>query len=106
MAEPEDILVKILNLDAEIRCCVATLARIEDGAGDCFVPWIKEERARAHERLTHLRRRREVHFLALNELAARRSRLRRRKATETAREPNSPFQSREVNPSTLARKTG
>ncbi|MEX3966626.1 hypothetical protein AB4Y42_31110 [Paraburkholderia sp. EG286B] len=106
MAEPEDILVKILNLDAEIRCCVACLASIGGGAEDCLVPWVKEERARAQARLTQLRKRREVHFLALNELVARQSPIRRRRATETARDLNGPFPIREVNLSNLARKTG
>jgi len=71
MAQPEDILVKILNLDVEIRYCMARLAEMEHGVHERDHPWIGEERSSLRARLERLKKRREVHFLILNVLVTR-----------------------------------
>ena len=73
MAQPEDILVKILNLDAEIRYCMAHLADVAHGAHERVHSWIDEDRSSLRVRMERLKKRREIHFLALNALVSRRA---------------------------------
>ncbi|MEM5331927.1 hypothetical protein VSR34_36075 [Paraburkholderia sp. JHI2823] len=73
MAQLEDILVKILNLDAEIRYCMAHLADVAHGAHERVHPWIDEDRSSLLVRMERLKKRREIHFLALNALVSRRA---------------------------------
>ncbi|WP_028232305.1 hypothetical protein [Paraburkholderia mimosarum] len=73
MAQLEDILVKILNLDAEIRYCMAHLADVAHGAHERVHPWIDEDRSSLLVRMERLKKRREIHFLALNTLISRRA---------------------------------
>ena len=73
MAQPEDILVKILNLDAEIRYCMAHLADVAHGAHERVHRWIDEDRSSLLVRMERLKKRRDIHFLALNALISRRA---------------------------------
>ncbi|MFT0173330.1 hypothetical protein ACLKMY_30760 [Paraburkholderia mimosarum] len=66
----EDLLVAMLNLDAEIRARVDRLAEMEGGAEDFLVPWLDEVRTVLRTDLAMLRARREEHFLRLNGVVA------------------------------------
>ena len=67
---PEDILVSMLNIDAEIRGRLVRLAELERSAEDSMAPWLNEARTVLRGDMAVLRTRREEHFLRLNALRA------------------------------------
>lgn len=66
----EDVLVTMLNIDAEIKARLERLAEMERGASDCLAPWLDEARSVLRTDLATLRARREEKFLALNGFAS------------------------------------
>ncbi|MCP3711664.1 hypothetical protein M3I54_32735 [Paraburkholderia sp. CNPSo 3274] len=66
----EDVLVAMLNIDAEIRARLARLAEMERGAEDCLAPWLDEARIVLRTDLAMLRARREEQFLRLHSLVS------------------------------------
>ncbi|MFT0172212.1 hypothetical protein ACLKMY_24930 [Paraburkholderia mimosarum] len=68
----EDLLVAMLNIDAEIRARVDRLSEMERDAEDCLAPWLDEARTVLRTDLATLRARREEQFLMLNGLVSSR----------------------------------
>lgn len=68
----EDVLVSMLNIDAEIRIRMDRFAEMERGADDGMAPWLNEVRNVLRSDLAVLRARREEHFLRLNAMFANR----------------------------------
>ena len=66
----EDVLVNMLNIDAEIRGRLDRLTEMEHGAQDGMAPWLNEARTVLREDMAMLRARREALFLSLNALRA------------------------------------
>jgi len=62
----EDVLVAVLNIDAEIRARLDRLAEMERGAESCLAPWLDEARSALRNDLAKLRARREEQFLRLD----------------------------------------
>ncbi|MCP3728427.1 hypothetical protein M3I53_35870 [Paraburkholderia sp. CNPSo 3272] len=65
----EDVLVRVLNIDAEIRGRLDRLAEMERSAEGRLAPWVDQARSVLRTDLGMLRARREEQFLRLTGLA-------------------------------------
>lgn len=62
-----DLLVTLLNIDAEIRDRMERLAQLDHSAEECTAPWLGEARIALRTDLTLLRSHREECFRRLND---------------------------------------
>ncbi|MEX3950915.1 hypothetical protein AB4Y40_24545 [Paraburkholderia sp. EG287B] len=62
----EDLLVAMLNIDAEIKACMARLSEVERSTDHRAAAWLTETRTALRTDLALMKARREEYFLQLN----------------------------------------